>query len=180
MDILKNASQLLASILRHDRPAGLKVDRQGWGLVSELIAFTSNCNPPLTAELIARVVAENDKKRYAFSEDGLKIRALQGHTRPDVQIDYVAKVPPVQLFHGTASRFIPDIRKQGLVPKGRHHVHLSQDEVTAKNVGKRHDRRNDPVILVIDAKAMYAAGYKFYLSDNNVWLTDEVPPRFLK
>lgn len=174
------ASQLLASILRHDKPAGLKVDRQGWGSVADVIQMTADGPLPLTAELIAQVVSENDKKRFALSKDGVQVRALQGHTRPDVKLDYVAQVPPVELFHGTAERSVSSIRKQGLQAQGRHHVHLSPDKTTARRVGQRHDRKHEPVILVIDTKAMYAAGHKFFLSDNGVWLTDSVPPRFIK
>lgn len=174
------ASQLLASILRHDKPTGLKVDRQGWGLVADVVQMTAAGPLQLTPELIAQVVDENDKKRFALSEDGVKVRALQGHTRSEVQIDYAAQVPPVELFHGTAERSVSSIRKQGLQAQGRHHVHLSPDKATARRVGQRHDRKHEPIILVIDTKAMYAAGHKFFLSDNGVWLTDSVPPRFIK
>ena len=180
MDNVVRASQLLASILRHDKPAGVKVDREGWARVSDLIAFTADNTPALTQEIIERAVAENDKKRFAFSDDGQHVRALQGHTRKDVQLTFASKVPPVELFHGTAQRSVAAIRKKGLVPMDRHHVHLSPDAKTARIVGQRHDRKNPPVILVIDTKAMYAAGHKFYLSENGVWLTDTVPPRFIK
>jgi putative RNA 2'-phosphotransferase len=174
------ASQLLASILRHDKPAGVKVDLDGWARIDDVVNFTASMTPALTPEIIAQVVADNDKKRYALSEDGLLVRALQGHTRKDVQLAFEQVIPPVVLYHGTAQRFVESIRKQGLLPSGRHHVHLSPDEDTARTVGQRHDRRNAPVILVIDAKAMLAEGHKFYRSENKVWLVDTVPARFIK
>jgi len=35
-------------------------------------------------------------------------------------------------------------------------------------------------VIHVYAGAMHSAGYKFYLSANNVWLTDEVPPKFIE
>jgi putative RNA 2'-phosphotransferase len=55
-------------------------------------------------------------------------------------------------------------------------VHLSIDEKTATAVGKRHGK---PVVLIIRAREMQAAGHRFYLSENQVWLTDQVPPGFI-
>jgi putative RNA 2'-phosphotransferase len=47
---------------------------------------------------------------------------------------------------------------------------------TARKVGAR---RGQPVILQVDAGGMHAAGFKFFLSANGVWLTDSVPAAFL-
>ena len=58
----------------------------------------------------------------------------------------------------------------------RQYVHLSYDEDTAIKVGKRHGK---PVVLIIESMKMYKEGYKFYLSDNNVWLTKKVPKEFI-
>ena len=46
----------------------------------------------------------------------------------------------------------------------RHHVHLSADEATAKRVGSR---RGAPVVLVVDAAAMAADGYRFWRSGSS-------------
>ena len=59
----------------------------------------------------------------------------------------------------------------------RQYVHLSQSEETALSVGKRHGK---PIILYIMAKTMYDEGYKFYLSENNVWLVDNVPAKYIE
>jgi putative RNA 2'-phosphotransferase len=85
-------------------------------------------------------------------------------------------MPPVVLYHGTATRFLESIREHGLRPGSRHHVHLSLDASQATTVGKRHGK---PVILEIQALKMHQNGFKFYLSENNVWLTDAVPPEFI-
>nr|WP_200883109.1 RNA 2'-phosphotransferase [Massilia sp. BSC265] len=47
---------------------------------------------------------------------------------------------------------------------------------TAIAVGRRHGQ---PLVLAVDAGAMHAAGFRFYRSENGVWLTDAVPPRYL-
>jgi putative RNA 2'-phosphotransferase len=87
------------------------------------------------------------------------------------------KIPPDILYHGTASRFIDSIMKDGLKPMGRQYVHLSLNEDIALNVGKRH---GNPVVLYIDAKNMHEKGYKFYLSENKIWLVDEVPREYIR
>ena len=66
--------------------------------------------------------------------------------------------------------------RQGLQAGERHHVHLSADRETAVKVGRRHGK---PVVLCVDAAAMHQAGRAFYLSDNQVWLTEAVPPQYL-
>ncbi|MGC1249219.1 MAG: RNA 2'-phosphotransferase, partial [Spirulinaceae cyanobacterium] len=55
--------------------------------------------------------------------------------------------------------------------------HLSADINTAKIVGKR---RGKPLVLQIDTVKMSEDGYKFFCSDNGVWLVDEVPPQYLQ
>jgi putative RNA 2'-phosphotransferase len=124
---------------------------------------------------LERVVAENDKKRFALSADGTRIRASQGHSvRVELGLEPVE--PPAVLFHGTADRNVEPIRHQGLRPGRRTHVHLSADEATAVAVGRRHGR---PVVLRVHAGRMHAAGHAFYRSDNGVWLTDAVPPEHI-
>ncbi len=59
----------------------------------------------------------------------------------------------------------------------RHHVHLSLDFETAFKVGMRHGK---PAILVVDAEKMARDGFVFYVSSNGVWLTDRVPPAYLR
>jgi putative RNA 2'-phosphotransferase len=103
------------------------------------------------------------------------IRASQGHSL-DVELGYEQKPPPAVLFHGTASRFVQSIREQGLMKQGRHHVHLSTETVTAMAVGKRYGQ---PVLLQVDAAKMHADGHIFFVSENSVWLTEAVPPRYI-
>jgi putative RNA 2'-phosphotransferase len=107
---------------------------------------------------------------------GEMIRANQGHSI-DVDLQLEEREPPEVLYHGTVERFLSSILEAGLVRGKRHHVHLSKDVETARKVGAR---RGKPVILEVDAGRMHRDGHKFLLSANGVWLTDTVPPGYLK
>jgi putative RNA 2'-phosphotransferase len=171
----KRISKYLARHLRHD-PAriGISLDPQGWVGVDELLAAAARDGFRFSRAELEHVVATNDKRRYAL--DGERIRASQGHSVA-VDLGLAAVEPPAFLFHGTVARFLSAIRAEGLKPMARHHVHLSPDRETATRVGARRGR---PVILTVDAGAMHRAGHVFHRSENGVWLTDAVPPGFLR
>jgi putative RNA 2'-phosphotransferase len=173
---LVQASKFLALVLRHQpQRIGLAVDDAGWARVSELIGCARRSGVELSEAVITEVVEKNEKQRFKLSEDGTKIRASQGHSLPiDLGLEPVR--PPDVLYHGTATRFLPSIRERGLTSRGRQYVHLSPDEDTATRVGQRHGQ---PVVLRIQAALMYAHGHEFFLSENGVWLTREVPLQFV-
>ncbi len=169
----KIISKHLSYILRHKPDViGLQLDPNGWANINELISKSPKIS---NREQISTVVTENDKQRFIISEDGTRIRANQGHS---ISIDLGLKSvsPPIVLYHGTATRFIDLIMDQGLKKMNRHHVHLSADFETAMSVGSRHGK---PVILQINVAAMVEGGHHFYMSKNNVWLTEAVPVDFL-
>ena len=130
----------------------------------------------ISRETLRRVVAENDKQRFTLDSAGTRIRARQGHSI-DVDLGLEPVEPPERLYHGTARRNLDAICRQGLHRAGRHHVHLSRDEATARAVGQRH---GPPVVLEIDARRMYEDGFVFFLTENGVWLTEAVPPDYLR
>jgi putative RNA 2'-phosphotransferase len=166
-------SKRLSYILRHAPDSvGLVLDENGWASVHDLM---TKFGRPLSIEDLKEVVETNEKKRFAFNDNLTKIRASQGHSI-EIDLAYQPTMPPEFLFHGTATRFIESIKKDGLLKGSRHHVHLSLDEVTARKVGARH---GSPVILTLKSKEMYEAGYVFYVSENDVWLTEHVPTRFI-
>lgn len=169
-------SRFLSFVLRH-RPEkiGLAMDGNGWVAVADLIEAAGRHGRHLSRELIVEVVVRNDKQRFGLSEDGSRIRARQGHSRP-VDLGLQPLAPPEVLYHGTAQRQIAAILQQGLSPGQRQHVHLSPNVATARGVGRRHGR---PAVLAVAAKAMHEAGHVFFLSENGVWLTGPVPAPFL-
>ena len=169
-------SKLLSLVLRH-KPEfiGIQLDESGWTDVAALLFALAHKGSLISREELQEIVDTSEKKRFALSEDGARIRANQGHS-VEVSLGYVAQVPPAQLFHGTATRFLDSIRAQGLDKRQRHHVHLSADEDTAHKVGSRHGK---PAILVVNSQAMHEAGHEFFISENGVWLTDHVPSSFI-
>ena len=169
-------SKFLALVLRHKpEKIGLTLDEHGWADVDELIEKTVRSGRELDKESLEYIVRTNDKQRYAFNEDHTKIRANQGHTIP-VDVELMESAPPDVLYHGTAESSLSSIMDKGLLKMKRLYVHLSKDYATAIKVGQRHGK---PVVLLVDSGRMYKDGYKFYLSANDVWLTEHVPAEYL-
>ncbi|MCD1125188.1 RNA 2'-phosphotransferase [Jinshanibacter sp. LJY008] len=170
-------SKFLSFVLRHQPEAiGLTLDSEGWADIDTLITCAAKEGKRFDPPLIQSVVETSDKKRFAISEDGLRIRAVQGHSSSQVDIRYEEQVPPEFLYHGTATRFLNAIREQGLISGSRQYVHLSADEATAVTVGQRHGK---PVVLKIRALEMYQQRLVFYRAENGVWLSGSVPVRFI-
>lgn len=174
---LNEISKFLSYVLRHEpHTIGLQLDNEGWASLETLIAGAAEHGRTLDNALIQAVVSSSDKKRFSLSEDGLRIRAVQGHSTTSVSLQHVEKEPPEFLYHGTATRFLESILQQGLVAGSRHHVHLSQDIPTAIAVGQRYGK---PVVLKIEALRMHQQGFKFFQAANGVWLTNHVPMSFI-
>jgi putative RNA 2'-phosphotransferase len=171
------ASKLLSLILRHEpESAGLTLEPGGWVLVTDLLDGLRKMGKPISLDDLKEIVATSDKKRFAFDDSGAKIRANQGHSA-EVDLQLEPRTPPAILYHGTSEAALPSILVQGVLKQSRHHVHLSTTPEQAYTVGQRHGR---PVVLAVDAGGMHAAGFTFLMSDNGVWLVDEVPPPYLR
>jgi len=173
---LNKTSKFISLILRH-RPEviGIELDEHGWADVGELIAGVAKSRP-FDMEMLEEIVRTDSKQRYSFNEDRTLIRANQGHSIP-VDVELEQKEPPEVLYHGTGEKFVSSIDRQGLIPKSRLYVHLSPDEATARNVGRRHGK---PVVYEVMAGQMARDGKAFFLSVNGVWLTKVVPAEYLK
>lgn len=171
-----NISKYMSLILRHKPEViGIKLDNHGYVKVNDLISGIQKTYKEFNIDILNYIVETDNKQRYSFNEDKSLIRANQGHSI-NVDLELKEEVPPDILYHGTAEKFISSIEKIGLIPKSRQYVHLSKDIDTACNVGSRHGK---PIVYVIHSKKMYDDGYKFYLSENKVWLTKEVPVKYL-
>lgn len=173
---IKRISKRLSYVLRH-RPesVGLELEAGGWLRVDTLLAALASNGSSVSQQVLEKVVAENDKQRFELSDDGLRIRARQGHSTA-VDLGYEPATPPDVLFHGTATRNLDSILEHGLIKGRRHHVHMSTNQQTMIAVATRHGK---PVLLSINAKQMLADGHDFFVTGNEVWLTDHVPPEYL-
>lgn len=173
---LKETSKYISLILRHKpETIGITLDEHGWADVGELISGIAKTHE-MNMNILEEIVSTDEKQRYSFNDDKTKIRANQGHSiQVDVELEEIK--PPEILWHGTGEKFTGSIDEQGLIPKSRLYVHLSKDEKTALKVGTRHGK---PVLYIVKAEEMFKDGYKFYLSKNGVWLTKEVPVKYLE
>lgn len=164
----------ISYLLRHNTE-DLVMDQNGYVDVASLLKKVD-----INQQELDYIVDTNDKKRFVYNDDKTKIRASQGHT---IKVDVGLKKqrPPRTLYHGTSLESYEKIKKSGGLDKMRRlHVHLTDNEDVAYSVGKRYSKYKDPVILEIDSAAMNIDGFKFYLSDNGVWLTDNVPLKYIK
>ncbi len=163
-------SRRLSYLLRHDQEAlhDGRIDYQGWRMISEIIGLGFNNHD------LEEIVETNDKKRFEYSSDRLRIRARQGHSI-NVDVELKEMTPPDILYHGTSTQSVESILKNGIMPSSRLYVHLSTDEATATKVGSRH---GSPHVFKIDCKQMVENGNKFWISKNGVWLTKVVLPKY--
>lgn len=173
---IEKLSKFISLILRHKpEEIGITLDDFGWAKVEDLINGINKSGRQIDMNILEEIVRTDNKQRYSFNEDKTKIRANQGHSIP-VKVELRELEPPNTLYHGTATKSIEGIKQLGIKSMSRLYVHLSKDFETAKQVGERHGKC---VILIIDAKRMYKDGIKFYLSENGVWLTEYVDPKYI-
>lgn len=173
---LTEISKYISLILRHKPEViGITLDEHGWAEVEPLIQGIKKTKD-FNMEMLEQIVETDNKKRYSFNEDKTKIRANQGHSI-QVDVELKKKTPPEFLWHGTAEKYVSAIEQQGLLPKSRLYVHLSEDIETASNVGNRH---GNVVVYKVLSKKMEEDGYKFYYSKNGVWLIKKVPAEYLQ
>src|SRR4051812_8705706 len=93
-DTTKRRSKFLSLVLRHEpQRAGIRLDEAGWVAVDELLEGCRRAGSPLTREELDEIVRTSDKQRFALSEDGLRIRANQGHS-VEVNLGYEPATPP--------------------------------------------------------------------------------------
>lgn len=172
----KKSSKFLSLILRHKpETIGISLSPDGWAEVDSLLQQMNSKGHSLSFDQLRYIVETNDKQRFSFNENHTRIRANQGHS---IEVDLALQplVPPSVLYHGTATRFIDSIKKEGLKRLNRQHVHLSSSMETASLVGQRHGKL---ALLTIDAKRMHEDKLVFFLSKNGVWLTEHVPVKYI-
>lgn len=168
----EKAGKRLSYILRHCTEP-LYIDLNGgWTPVRDILRLLD-----LSREELDVLVSTDSKMRYSYDASGTKIRANQGHSIPGVVVDMDRPEPPELLYHGTATRFLDGIMRDGLRPMSRQWVHISPDYETAVAVGKRHGK---PVVLAFKAKQFVADGHDLFRSANGVWQAAFVSPEYLE
>lgn len=170
----QRASKRLAFLLRHSRDF---IDLNGgWADVEVILKELRRKYPGIDRSDLEGIVASDQKGRYCFDPTGQRIRANQGHSVPGVVIEMERPQPPEFLYHGTATRFLDAILREGLRPMSRQYVHISPDVETAVHVGRRH---GIPVILRFRAGDFVRDGHPLMRSANGVWQAEFIPPEYL-
>lgn len=177
-------SKLLSLILRH-KPEQFKLtlDNNGWVNINDLLSAINNKtseekHTDITIENIIEIVDKNDKKRFQISDNGKKIRAVQGHSASlNIDVELKKCIPPPVLFHGTNDKALYSITQDGISKMNRHHVHLTDNVLVAIDSGRR---KGKPVVLVIDTKRMVNDNIPFFVSLNGIFFTDHVDTKYIR
>lgn len=174
----RDLSKAISRALRHEPWLyELELDEEDWATIGAVVEALTNRGgrwAGVSRKMIEEMVTSSERKRHEIAGD--RIRAIYGHSLPG-KLKREPASPPEHLYHGTSRKALVVIRGKGLQPMGRQYVHLSVDEETAIEVGRRKTWK--PVLLVVQARRAHEAGVGFYLGNENVWLADEVPAEFL-
>ena len=172
--------RMLARGLRHPMAhSPLQVDTGGWAAVDAVVEFTNQHRAdvglwaPITTENLIEIVAV-DSERFEIG-DG-HVRARYGHSIPHVVVGEPRR-PPILLLHGTSRELVDSIRTHGLQPGSRCAVHLTSDESYSLHIAQ--EAGDDGIVLTIRAVEAAAAGVEFRQATQHVWLSSEVPARFI-
>lgn len=84
--------------------------------------------------------------------------------------------PPDYLYYAVGEYRVNSIWTDGLYAQGNRYVHLSNNAEAALRIGRIYGK---PHVFKISSGEMYRKGFKFYLSENEVWMTKRVPVQFI-
>lgn len=180
-------SKTMSAILRHKAiENGLQIKEDGYIKLSDLLKCEGFKG--ISVSNIINVVENSDKKRFEISEDGKYIRATQGHSIKTVKTEELLRELTeddgyTECYHGTNSNTISSIMVNGLNRMKRNNIHFSiglkEDDKVISGM-----RNSAKVVVVLDLQAAMEHGIKFYISSNNVILSEGVngiiPPEFIK
>lgn len=181
-------SRLLSKLLRHSGDKeGLAIAADGFVLVDNVLgaASVSKLKPKPDFPMLERVVKNNDKQRFAMKCDDEKkwwIRANQGHSISTVVSDELLKELKTEdeilayptCVHGTYLSAWPTIKEKGLSKMARRHIHFASNLSVPLGSKKTISgmRADVEVIIHINMLAAFRQGIKFFVSDNNVILSE--------
>ena len=75
---LTKISKYMSFILRHHpETIGLELDSERWASVEELVTKANASGKSITLEQVQQVVAQNEQKIFALSDDGQRLRCTE-------------------------------------------------------------------------------------------------------
>ena len=190
-------SKALSWLLRHGAvQEGLVMNADGFLKMDDVLEYFHKKGQKLTIEKIMEIVETNDKKRFEVKKDidrdtedkVLWIRATQGHSIKEVETDkLLEKIEDPTEFpvvvHGTYKKFWEPILNEGLKRMTRLHIHFAPGYPKDKGVISGM-RSSCDILIEIDMAAAMKDGIQFFLSSNNVILTEGIegvlPPKYFK
>lgn len=174
---LTTISKYISFILRHNpRAAGINLTEHGYANCDELVNAIQKKYPKFDIATLKEIVDTDEKQRYSFNDNKTMIRANYGHSIA-IEMEYDILSPPEFLYHGTSQKALKSIMEKGILPMKRQYVHLTESIDIASDVGKRH---GDPIVLKINCSKMAHDGFKFYRSENGVWLSNMIPKEYIE
>lgn len=189
INYLKLSKELSYALRHKPEEYGLTPDELGWVSVSDLIealhkrkwsvnvgtGTLGGAGIEVDWNVLKHIVDTDEKGRYEIERN--RIRAVYGHSflKP---IEQTEEEPPEFLYHGTGEKTRSAILKEGIKKMNRQYVHLSEDTETAISVGRRHDKQ--AVLFEVSARHAFIEGIKFYKAPNGIWLSQDIPPKFIK
>lgn len=172
----EKTSKLISYWLRHNpQLANLEVDEYGWVKLDCILYALQSNNITINLHDLIKLNQSFDKKRWEIDTEKNRIRAKHGHSFP-ININDKVDVPQEILYHGTAISSLSSIIKNGLLTMDRQFVHLSESFEMAEHVAKRHGKS---FVIEIDTEELIKDGWKFYKTDENIWLTSSIPTKYL-
>ena len=167
-------SRWMSYVLRHNPERyGLQPDRHGYVDFDEFFTIAKRRYPAVSPERLRDLIEGGGGGRFEIS--GTRLRARYGHS---ISVEPAGSPiePPPQLYHGTDGARVASIRAEGLLPRDRRLLHLSETVEDALAVARRHTAH--PVVLRVEARAAHACGIAFY-RESKVYLASQIPPQFI-
>eukprot|EP00930_Biecheleria_cincta_P019706 TRINITY_DN1497_c0_g1_i1.p1 TRINITY_DN1497_c0_g1~~TRINITY_DN1497_c0_g1_i1.p1 ORF type:complete len:384 (+),score=73.55 TRINITY_DN1497_c0_g1_i1:87-1238(+) len=178
-------SKKMSDILRHRaKEFGLEMRPDGYVSIRDLLKIDrGRFFAGITEKDVVRIVQNNKKVRFSLSEDEraeLLVRANQGHTLEGIEDDSLLTQVQSALeldskgeicVHGTYWSAWEIIRKEGLKPMGRQHIHFATHAPADSKEIISGMRTTSEIMIYLDVPKAIAAGMKLFRSSNSVLLT---------
>jgi putative RNA 2'-phosphotransferase len=167
--------RFISGALRHfPDDLGLAMNQHGWVDLDVLCDAMRTRYKWANKEKLISIIESDEKKRYEIQ--GRKIRARYGHS-VDVDLDYPDNTLP-ELYYGASREEVDILLEKGLKPIKQRYVHLSTSKEKALEVAKIHT--DDPILILVDASEAQKNGVKMISATENIVLSEDISPQYLK
>ncbi len=171
----------LSRLLRHNPDGVLSIDRNGFVSVDSVINYLNGLKAfdgKLDRVHIEEALNDSHKTRFALSENGLKIRALSGHSF-EVDLGYEQYVPTGMLYFGTTEEARDQIEEHGLTLSKKHFIRLVDTFERALEIAEARPGPG-PMVIEVDAVALAKEGHEFLHAENGEILCEKFGKKYLQ